>query len=102
MDKNLAVNFIIFVSIVIFIIQIYKLISKQFNLQEIDFDDSDVKYLKINCDSINEEAENRSEIIHKSFDGNYLYIFADTDKETLYSIEKMFDKDTIISSSIDF
>ena len=101
-DKNLAVNFIIFVSIVIFIIQIYKLISKQFNLQEIDFDDSDVKYLKINCDSINEEAENRSEIIHKSFDGNYLYIFADTDKETLYSIEKMFDKDTIISSSIDF
>jgi len=101
-DKNLAVNFIIFISIIILVIQIYKYISKQFNLQEIDFDDSQTKYLKINSESINLEAENQPQMIHRSFDGSYLYIFADTSKDTLYSLEKMFDKEKIISSSFDF
>ena len=81
------------------VIQIYKYISKQFNLQEINFDDSQIKYLKINYESINIEAENQSQMIHRSFDGTYLYIFADTSKDTLYSLEKMFDKEKIISSS---
>ena len=101
-DKNLAVNFIIFISIIILVIQIYKYISKQFNLQEINFDDSQIKYLKINYESLNAEAENKPQMIHRSFDGTYLYVFADTSKDILYSIEKMFDKEKIISSSFDF
>ena len=100
-DKNLAVNFVIFISIIIFIIQIYKYISKQFNLREIDFDETNIKYLKINCKNRNVEAEKLSELRHRSFDGHYLYVFADKSREKLHSIEKLFNKENIISSSFD-
>jgi len=101
-NGNLAINFVIFLTLVILLIQIYKVLSEFFNLQEFNFTEVSTSYLRVNTNQENKKIENLNQLKHKSYDGTYLYVFSDKDKSQLQEIEQSFDKDQIISISFDF
>ena len=74
-DGNLAINFTLFLTFVILLIEAYKFISKKLKINELEFNDSSKLYLKVNSNKQVNAVETLNELIHKSYDGNYLYIF---------------------------
>jgi hypothetical protein len=101
-DGNLAINFTLFLTIAMLLIEAYKFMSKLLNIDEIEFNDSNNSYLKINSINQKPKVEILKELTHKSYDGNYLYIFASRKREKIFEIENMFDKEDILSLSYDF
>ena len=89
-------------TLVILLIQIYKVLSEFFNLQEFNFTEVSTSYLRVNTNQENKKIENLNQLKHKSYDGTYLYIFSDKDKSQLQEIGQSFDKEQLISISFDF
>ena len=59
-------------------------------------------YLKVNSNKQVNAVETLNELIHKSYDGNYLYIFVAKKRERIVQIENMFNEEDVLSSSYDF
>ena len=101
-DGNLAINFVIFLTFITVVTEFYKFLSTRLNIQELNFNENNNIYLKIETTEYNDDASNSKYLRHLSNDDNYLYIFASTKRESLDSIKNTFDKEKIISSSLDF
>ena len=101
-DGNLAINFTLFLTFVILLIEAYKFISKKLKINELEFNDSSKLYLKVNSNKQVNAVETLNELIHKSYDGNYLYIFVAKKRERIVQIENMFNEEDVLSSSYDF
>lgn len=101
-DGNLAINFTLFLTFVILLIEAYKFISKKLKINELEFTDSSKLYLKVNSNKQVNAVETLNELIHKSYDGNYLYIFVARKRERIVQIENMFNEEDVLSSSYDF
>lgn len=101
-DGNLAINFVIFLTFITVVTEFYKFLSTRLNIQELNFSENNNIYLKIETTEYNDDASNSKYLRHLSNDDNYLYIFASTKRESLDSIKNTFDKEKIISSSLDF
>jgi|TARA_B100000161_G_C33474929_1_gene379776 hypothetical protein len=100
-DGNLALNFVIFITLIVFFIEIYKYIALKLNFNEFFFSDESKHILKIHTKEENGEAINCKELTHSSYDGEYMYIFSTQNKARLQEIENIFLDDKIISKSID-
>ena len=100
-DGNLAINFVIFITLIIFFIEIYKYIALKLNFNEFFFSDESKHILKIHTKEENIEAINCKELTHSSYDGEYMYIFSTQKKTRISELEKIFLDDKIISKSID-
>ena len=100
-DGNLALNFVIFITLIVFFIEIYKYIALKLNFNEFFFSDESKHILKIHTKEENGEAINCKELTHSSYDGEYMYIFSTQNKIRLQELENIFLDDKIISKSID-
>ena len=100
-DGNLALNFVIFITLIVFFIEIYKYIALKLNFNEFFFSDESKHILKIHTKEENGEAINCKELTHSSYDGEYMYIFSTQNKARLQELENIFLDDKIISKSID-
>jgi hypothetical protein len=100
-DGNLAINFTLFLTLVILLIEAYKFISKILKINELEFNDTSKLYLKVNSNKQVNAVESLNELIHKSYDGNYLYIFVTRKRERIVQIENMFNEEDVLSSSYD-
>ena len=100
-NGNLAINFVLFITIITVLTEIYKFISNKLNLQEFYFNEDSKVYLKILTSEENKSVHDFKELNHFSSDGEYLYIFASNNRETLDKILNSFDKNKLISYSLD-
>jgi NhaP-type Na+/H+ or K+/H+ antiporter len=100
-NGNLAINFVIFITIMTVLTEIYKLISNKLNLQEFSFNEDNKTYLKIHTSEENISVLDHKELNHFSSDGEFLYIFASNKREVLETILNSFDKNKLISYSLD-
>jgi NhaP-type Na+/H+ or K+/H+ antiporter len=100
-NGNLAINFVLFITIMTVLTEIYKFISNKLNLQEFSFNEDSKIYLKIHTSEENSSVLNFKELNHFSSDGEYLYIFASNKREALDTIFNSFDKNKLISHSLD-
>ena len=100
-DGNLALNFVIFITLIVFFIEIYKFIAVKLNFNEFFFSDEAKHILKIHTTEENNDAFGLKELTHSSYDGEYMYIFSTQSKERLKELENIFLNDKIISKSID-
>jgi len=100
-DGNLAINFVIFITLIVIFIEIYKYIATKLNFNEFFFSDELKHILKIHTKESNSEAFNCKELIHSSYDGEYMYIFSTQNKSRLSELENIFLDEKIISKSID-
>tara|TARA_Y100001958_G_C21245935_1_gene575980 strand:- start:5279 stop:5920 length:642 start_codon:yes stop_codon:yes gene_type:complete len=100
-NGNLAINFVLFITIMTVLTEIYKFVSNKLNLQEFSFNEDSKIYLKIHTSEENSSVLDYKELNHFSSDGEYLYIFASNKRETLDTILNSFDKNKLISHSID-
>ena len=87
-DGNLALNFVIFITLIVIFIEVF-------------FSDESKHILKIHTKEENSEAINCKELTHSSYDGEYMYIFSTQNKARISELEKIFLDDKIISKSID-
>ena len=99
-DGNLALNFVIFITLIVFFIEIYKFIAVKLNFNEFFFLMTQ-HILKIHTTEENNDAFGLKELTHSSYDGEYMYIFSTQSKERLKELENIFLNDKIISKSID-
>ena len=65
------------------------------------FNEDNKIYLKIHTSEENSSVLNLKELNHFSSDGEYLYIFASNKREALDTIFNSFDKNKLISHSLD-
>ena len=100
-NGNLAINFVLFITIMTVLTEIYKFISNKLNLQEFSFNEDNKIYLKIHTSEENKSVLDCKELNHFSSDGEYLYIFASNKREVLDTIVNSFDKNKLISHSLD-
>ena len=100
-NGNLAINFVLFITIMTVITEIYKFVSNKLNLQEFSFNEDSKIYLKIHTSEENSSVLDYKELNHFSSDGEYLYIFASNKREALDTILNSFDKNKLISHSLD-
>ena len=100
-DGNLALNFVIFITLIVIFIEIYKYIALKLNFNEFFFSDESKHILKIHTKEENSEAINCKELTHSSYDGEYMYIFSTQNKARISELENIFLDDKIISKSID-
>jgi len=100
-DGNLALNFVIFITLIVIFIEAYKYIALKLNFNEFFFSDESKHILKIHTKEKNSEAINCKELTHSSYDGEYMYIFSTQNKARISELEKIFLDDKIISKSID-
>ena len=102
-SSNIALNFILFVTLVIVGTEIYYFILKKMNLETLSFGNEDYFYINISSKIRYSTAEERKELIHLSTqsDGTSLYRFKSINLAGIKSIENLFDKENIISISID-
>ena len=100
-NGNLAINFVLFITIMTVLTEIYKFVSNKLNLQEFSFNEDSKIYLKIHTSEENSSVLDYKELNHFSSDGEYLYIFASNKREALDTILNSFDKNKLISHSID-
>lgn len=100
-NGNLAINFVLFITIMTVLTEIYKFISNKLNLQEFSFNEDNKIYLKIHTSEENSSVLDYKELNHFSSDGEYLYIFASNKREVLDTIVNSFDKNKLISHSLD-
>ena len=100
-NGNLAINFVIFITIMTVLTEIYKFVSNKLNLQEFSFNEDSKIYLKIHTSEENSSVLDYKELNHFSSDGEYLYIFASNKREALDTILNSFDKNKLISHSLD-
>ena len=100
-NGNLAINFVLFITIMTVLTEIYKFVSNKLNLQEFSFNEDSKIYLKIHTSEENSSVLDYKELNHFSSDGEYLYIFASNKREALDTILNSFDKNKLISHSLD-
>lgn len=100
-DGNLALNFVIFITLIVIFIEVYKYIALKLNFNEFFFSDESKHILKIHTKEESSEAINCKELTHSSYDGEYMYIFSTQNKARISELEKIFLDDKIISKSID-
>ena len=100
-NGNLAINFVLFITIMTVLTEIYKFVSNKLNLQEFSFNEDSKIYLKIHTSEENSSVLDYKELNHFSSDGEYIYIFASNKREALDTILNSFDKNKLISHSLD-
>ena len=102
-SSNIALNFILFVTLVIVGTEIYYFLVKKMNLNFFSYDNEEYYYLNITSKMRNTLAEENKELIHFSMqDGNIsMYRFKSTNLASVKFIEELFDAKNIISISID-
>jgi hypothetical protein len=102
-SSNIALNFILFVTLVIVGTEIYYFLVKKLNLNIFSYDNEEYYYLNITSKMRNTLAEENKELIHFSMqDGNTsMYRFKSTSLASVKFIEELFDAKNIISISID-
>ena len=66
-DGNLALNFVIFITLIVIFIEIYKYIALKLNFNEFFFSDESKHILKIHTKEENSEAINCKELTHSSY-----------------------------------
>jgi len=96
-DGNLALNFVIFITLIVIFIEAYKYIALKLNFNEFFFSDESKHILKIHTKEENSEAINCKELTHSSYDGEYMYIFSTQNKAKNSELEKILQDVKIIS-----
>ena len=71
-NGNLAINFVLFITIMTVLTEIYKFVSNKLNLQEFSFNEDSKIYLKIHTSEENSSVLDYKELNHFSSDGEYL------------------------------
>lgn len=103
-NPSLAINFVLFISLLLLVTEIYNGFGKKFLGLSPSQNLEDKSILQVTFSSINETIYELDECKHfsQNENGQYLYIFQSNDINKLNSIKDSFEKDKIISLSIDF
>lgn len=102
-NPNTALNFMVFVTFIIVITEIFKIVNTRLQIFKINFAHEDFYYMKITTNKSHENVEQIREIYHSSEANNqeFIYHFKSQKKEDLLSIKESFNQKSIISFSID-
>lgn len=100
-NPSTALEFMFFVTIIVVLTEIYALINRNFGLGSLLGSNESFSYLKITTNKRYEELESIEEFFHFSMGDNYNYQFRSASVEALKEIETFFEKQSILSMSLD-
>ena len=103
-DPSLAINFILFISFLLLLVDLYKkFANKIFGKESIKYSDKNY-FLQVNLRSENFDLYKHNSLKHfsKSEDGYCLYIFESNNIDELNTIRDSIPKEDLINISIDF
>lgn len=100
-SPNIATNFVVFVTFIVIITEIYVFVAKKLNLNPFGAFVDDQFLLSVVTKNKQSELEEYDEIIHVSFNEEYMYRFKSSSKKRLLNIIEEVGSDSLISYSLD-
>lgn len=102
-NPNTALNFMVFITFIIVMTEVFKLVNTKLQIFKINFEHEDFYFMKLTTVKSHENVENINELFHSSqnSDKEFLYHFKSHKKHELLKIKESFDEKSIISFSID-
>lgn len=100
-SPNIAVNFVVFVTFIVIITEIYVFVAKKLNLNPFGAFYDEQFLLSVVTKNKQPELEELNEIIHVSFNEEYFYRFKSPSKERLLNIIEQVGSNSLISYSLD-
>jgi len=100
-SPNIATNFVVFVTFIVIITEIYVFVAKKLNLNPFGTFVDDQFLLSVVTKNKQSELEEYDEIIHVSFNEEYMYRFKSSSKKRLLNIIEEVGSDSLKSYSLD-
>jgi len=100
-NPNIAVNFMVFVTFIVVVTELFIIISKRFGINPFNYNSEENYYLSVSTKLENKDIHQIDELLHISFEENFLYRFKSNNKDKILEIKKMFNNESIISYSFD-
>lgn len=100
-NPNIAINFVFFLTFIVMLTELFRFLSIKLKLNPFNSVNENFLMLTILSTEKNKDAEENQELVHISFEQNYMYKFKSEYRDNLINILDTFEKSSIISYSID-
>lgn len=100
-NPNIAINFVFFLTFIVMLTELFRFLSIKLKLNPFNSVNENFLMLTILSTAKNKDAEENQELVHISFEQNYMYKFKSEYRDNLINILDTFEKSSIISYSID-
>ena len=100
-DPNIAVNFMIFVTLIVMATELFIYLSKRLKLNPFNLEENNLYYFSLSANQRIDSIEESKFLFHKSYDENFMYQFKSNNIEDLEEIKRNVEESKIISYSFD-
>ena len=100
-DPNIALNFMIFVTLIVMATELFIYLSKRLKLNPFNIEENNLYYFSLSTNQRIDSIEESKFLFHKSYDENFMYQFKSNNIEDLEEIKRNVEESKIISYSFD-
>ena len=100
-DPNIALNFMIFVTLIVMATELFIYLCKRLKLNPFNIEENNLYYFSLSTNQRIDSIEESKFLFHKSYDENFMYQFKSNNIEDLEEIKRNVEESKIISYSFD-